>query len=182
MFFTALAPLLPHFADRYDLGKGGAGALAAAYAAGVLAASVPGGFAASRFGAKPAVLVGVALTAFASLGFGLAGSAWTLGAARLAQGIGSAFSWAGALAWLVAAAAPGRRGAMIGTAMGSAVFGALLGPALGAVASLVGIRPTFLAVSGVGLLLCALLARSPGAEAQPQPLSILRRVDAPLLG
>ena len=110
MFFTALAPLLPHFAARYGLGKGGAGVLSAAYAAGVLAGSIPGGLAASRFGPKPAVLVGVALTAAASLGFGLADDVTTLGAARLAQGVGSAFSWAGALAWLVSAGPPSRRG------------------------------------------------------------------------
>jgi MFS family permease len=180
MFFTALAPLLPHFASAYGLGKGGAGVLAAAYAAGVLAASVPGGLVASRLGAKQAVLIGVAATALASLGFGLAGSAWALGAARLAQGLGSAFSWAGALAWLVGSAPPGRRGAMIGTAMGSAVFGALLGPALGAAATVVGIRAAFVAVSGAGLVLCAFLAATPGAERQPQRLSALRRLDAPL--
>src|SRR4051794_10018521 len=158
MFYTALAPLLPHFAAHYGLTKSGAGALTAAYAAGVLAASVPGGLAASRFGAKRALLVGVALTAVASLGFGLAGSGWALGAARLAQGVGSAFSWAGALTWLVASGPHARRGALIGTAMGSAVFGALLGPVLGAAASVVGIRPAFLAISGLGLVLCLFLA------------------------
>ncbi len=67
MFYTALAPLLPHFATRYALGKGGAGVLAAMYAAGVLGASVPGGMAASRLGPKRAALLGVALTAVASL-------------------------------------------------------------------------------------------------------------------
>src|SRR5207237_2453497 len=91
MFYTALAPLLPHFASRYGLSKSGAGVLSGMYAAGVLAASIPGGMAASRFGAKRATLVGVALTAGASLAFALAGDAWTLAAARLAQGIGSAF-------------------------------------------------------------------------------------------
>src|SRR5690242_3030013 len=104
MFYTALAPLLPHFATKYGLGKGGAGVLAALYAAGVLAASVPGGIAASRLGPKRAVLLGVALTALASLAFGLATDKWMLGAARLLQGVGSAFSWAGALAWLVSSA------------------------------------------------------------------------------
>jgi MFS family permease len=182
MFYTALAPLLPRFAESYGLGKSGAGALAAMYAAGVLAASVPGGLAASRYGAKRALLVGVALTALASLGFGLATSAWTLSAARLAQGIGSAFSWAGALAWLVSAAPPGRRGTLIGTAMGAAVFGALLGPVVGAVATFAGVRGTFVAVSVVGLVLCALLATEPGVEPRPQRLSALRRADAQLLG
>ena len=181
MFYTALAPLLPHFASTYGLSKSGAGALAAMYAVGVLAASVPGGLAASRFGPKRAVLVGVALTAAASFGFGLATDAWTLGAARLAQGIGSAFSWAGALAWLVAAAPAGRRGTLIGTAMGAAVFGALLGPALGGVATLAGIRATFLAVSVAGALLCAFLAAAQGSSARPQSLSALRRADSRLL-
>ena len=180
MFYTALAPLLPHFASTYGLGKGGAGALSAAYAVGVLAASVPGGLVASRFGAKRAVLIGVAATAFATLAFGLAGSVWLLAVARLAQGVGSAFSWAGALAWLVASAPPGRRGAMIGTAMGSAVFGALLGPALGAAATVVGVRAAFIAVSGAGLVLCGFLAAMPGPTSQPQRLSALRRIDAPL--
>ena len=182
MFYTALAPLLPHFASRYDLGKGGAGALAALYALGVLGASVPGGLAASRLGPKRAVLLGVALTAVASLGFGLAGDKWTLGAARLAQGIGSAFSWAGALAWLMGAAPPQRRGTIIGTTMGAAVFGALLGPVVGAVATLAGVRSTFIGVSVAGFALWAWVAARPGTPAQPQPLSALRRADVRLLG
>jgi MFS family permease len=182
MFYTALAPLLPHFATSYGLGKGGAGALAAMYAAGVLGASVPGGVAASRLGPKRAVLFGVALTAVASLGFGLAGDKWTLGAARLAQGVGSAFSWAGALAWLVATAPPQRRGTVIGTTMGAAVFGALLGPVVGAIAALAGVRATFIGVSAFGFALLAWVATRPGAPANPQRLSALRRADLRLLG
>jgi MFS family permease len=182
MFYTALAPLLPHFATHYGLGKGGAGVLAALYAAGVLAASVPGGIAASQLGPKRAVLLGVALTAVASLGFGFAGDKWTLGAARLAQGIGSAFSWAGALAWLVGAASPQRRGTVIGATMGAAVFGALLGPVVGAIATLAGIRPTFIGVSVAGFALWGWVAARPGTPAHPQPLSALRRADVRLLG
>jgi MFS family permease len=182
MFYTALAPLLPHFTARYGLSKTGAGALAAMYAVGVLAASLPGGLAASRFGARRAALAGTALTAIASLGFGVAGNAWALGAARLAQGIGSAFSWAGALAWLVAVAPAGRRGTLIGTAMGAAVFGALMGPALGAVATVTGVRATFLGVGGLGFLLCAWVTMIPGEPAQPQRLAALRRLDTPLVG
>ena len=182
MFYTALAPLLPHFATRYGLGKGGAGVLAAMYATGVLLAAVPGGIAASRLGPKRAVLFGVALTALASLGFGLASDKWTLSAARLVQGIGSAFSWAGALAWIVGAAPPQRRGTVIGTTMGAAVFGALLGPVVGAIATLAGVRPTFIGVSVAGFALWAWVAKRPGAPAHPQPLSALRRADVRLLG
>src|SRR5205814_2172637 len=42
LFFTALTPLIPRFADKYDLSKAGAGALVAAYAAGTLVGAVPG--------------------------------------------------------------------------------------------------------------------------------------------
>ena len=183
MFYTALAPLLPHFAVRYGLSKGGAGVLSGMYAAGVLAASVPGGIAASRFGAKRAVVVGTSLTATASLAFGLATDFWTLSLARFAQGVGSACSWAGALAWVVAVAAPGRRGTVIGTTMGAAVFGALLGPVLGAIASLAGVRVTFVGVSLLGVALATWVAVTPGVPAQPQRLSeLVRRGDKQLVG
>lgn len=182
MFFAALAPLLPHFVSQYGLSKGAAGVLSASYAAGVLAASVPGGLAASRFGPRLAALGGVALTAVASLAFALSHDVWMLGAARLLQGIGSAFSWSGALAWLVAAAPRERRGALIGATMGAAVFGALLGPVLGAVATVAGVRPTFIGVSVLGVALGAWVFVTPGVEPQPQSLSALRRADRRLLG
>jgi MFS family permease len=182
-FFAALAPLLPHFVSAYGLSKAGAGVLSASYAAGVLAASVPSGMAASRFGPRATALVGVTLTAAASLAFALAGDPWALGAARLAQGVGSSLSWAGALTWLVAAAPRERRGALIGTTMGAAVFGALLGPVVGAIASVAGVRATFLGVSLIGAGLAAWVAATPGVAADPQPLSTLvRRADRRLLG
>jgi MFS family permease len=182
MFFAALAPLLPHFVSEYGLSKGAAGVLSASYAAGVLAASVPGGMAASRFGPRQAALGGVALTAVASLAFALSHDVWMLGAARLLQGIGSAFSWSGALAWLVAAAPRERRGALIGATMGAAVFGALLGPVLGAVATVAGVQATFIGVSVLGIVLGAWVLATPGVQPQPQSLSALRRADRRLLG
>jgi MFS family permease len=182
MFFAALTPLLPHFVIEYGLSKTAAGVLSAAYAAGVLAASVPAGVMTARIGPRQAALGGILLTAVASLAFALSSSAWALGVARLLQGVGSAFSWAGALAWLVAAAPRERRGALIGTTMGAAVFGASLGPVLGAVATVAGVRATFGGVSALGLILAIFVALTPGVAAQPQPLSALLRADRRLLG
>jgi MFS family permease len=182
-FFAALVPLLPHFVSSYGLSKGAAGVLSAAYAAGVLTASLPSGLVAARFGPRRAALVGVSITAAASFGFAFADDAWTLGAARLFQGIGSALSWAGALAWLVAAAPRERRGQLIGTTMGAAVFGALLGPVVGAIATVAGVGATFAGIGVLGAGLAAWVAATPGVPAQPQAMSeLFRRADRRLAG
>jgi MFS family permease len=182
-FFTALVPLLPHFVSTYGLSKGAAGVLSAAYAAGVLAASLPSGLVAARFGPRPAALVGVSITAAASFVFASSDDAWMLGAARLLQGIGSALSWAGALAWLVAAAPRERRGQLIGTTMGAAVFGALLGPVVGAIATVAGVRATFAGIGVLGAVLAAWVAATRGVPAQPQAMGeLFRRADRRLVG
>src|SRR5918997_1638775 len=150
MLFAALVPLLAGYADEHGLSKAAAGLLVAAYPAGALVGAVPGGVAATRLGPKPAVVGGLALMSVAGLAFGLADSAWTLGLARLLQGFGSALSWSGALAWLMAATPRERRGERLGTAIGAAIFGALLGPALGGAAGVFGAAASFGAVSVAG--------------------------------
>jgi MFS family permease len=177
MFFAALTPLLPHYVDELDLGKAGAGVLQAMYPAGALVAGIPSGMAAARFGVKPTVLIGLTLLALTTVAFGLADSVWTLNVARFLQGVSSAFSWTGALAWLVAAAPAGRRGRLIGSAFGAAIAGALFGPVVGAVASYTGTGPAFGTVAGLALVLAAVAAATPAAAPeQAQPLRAL--VDA----
>jgi MFS family permease len=177
MFFSALTPLLPHYVDKFHLGKAGAGVLQAMYPAGALVAGIPGGMAASRLGVKPTALIGLALLALTTVAFGLADSVWTLDLARFLQGISSAFSWTGALTWLVAAAPPGRRGQLIGSAFSAAVVGALFGPVLGAAASFTGTGPAFGAVAVLALVLAGAAIVTPAAAPEsPQPLRTL--VDA----
>ena len=175
MLFAALVPLLAGYAEEHELSKTGAGLLVAAYAGGALAGALPGGIAASRLGPKQAVVAGLVLMSFASLGFALAGSAAGLGLARLVQGFGSALSWAGALAWLISATPRERRGEMLGAAMGAAVFGALLGPVLGGAAGVFGEPAAFGTLSLAGALLVAWALRTPGAPAEPQRVRELRQ-------
>ena len=170
LFFTAMTPLLPQFADKYDLSKAGAGVFISTYAAGALIGAIPAGLATTRLGPKRTVLAGLVLMTAASLGFALAGNVWALGASRLFQGIGSSFSWAGGLAWVIAAAPRERRGALLGTAMGAAVFGALLGPVVGALAGIVGTRPAFLGVTVAGAVLVGWAAAIPGIAQERQTL------------
>jgi MFS family permease len=153
MLYAALTPLLPHFAHDLHLSKARAGTLVAAYAAGALVGGLPGGWATARVGARRAVLVGLVGMGLASLGFAFADSFSTLFVARFVQGLGSAFTWSGSFAWLLAAAPRERRGALIGSAMGAAVFGAMFGPVVGAAAALAGRAVIFCALAGLSALL-----------------------------
>jgi MFS family permease len=134
MFYAVVAPLLPALTDELSLSKAAAGVLTAAYPAGTLIGSLPGGLLAARWGPKQTVLVGLTLMAISTLVFGFANDIVVLDAARFVQGFAGACSWAGALAWLIAEAPADRRGTLIGTALGWAIAGALLGPVLGSAA------------------------------------------------
>jgi MFS family permease len=174
IFFAALTPLLPHFADEFGLSKTAAGILTAAYAAGGVACAIPAGWFASRVGVKAAVLLGLALMIATSIAFGFATSAWALIAARFGQGVGSSLSWNGSLAWLIAGTARERRGQVIGNSMAAAVGGALLGPVLGGIASLVGTAPAFSAVAVLGFVLAAWAWATPAEKPEsPQPLRMM---------
>ena len=182
ILYAALVPLLPHYADEFGLSKSQAGLVVGAYAFGALIGAIPGGIAAARYGPRRAVIAGLVLMALASVGFGFAGSGVELGIARLAQGFGSALSWTGALAWLVAGTPRERRGEMLGTAIGAAIFGALLGPALGAFAEAVGTRPAFVGVAGVSVVLIVWALRTPAVISEPQsPRALLGAARQPLI-
>jgi MFS family permease len=174
IFFAALTPLLPQYAEDLDLSKTGVGILAASYPAGALLGGIPGGFSAARYGVKPTVVAGLLLMVCTTTAFAFAENIVLLDLARFAQGFASSLTWTASLAWLVSQAPPERRGLLIGTAMSAAIVGALFGPVLGGVASVVGIEVAFAAVAVLGLVLAVWAALTPAARAgEPQPLSML---------
>lgn len=168
MLFGAIIPLLPTFADQYDLTKLEAGLLLAAYGGGALLGGIPGGILVGRVGPKRGVVAGLAVLALSSLAFALAGGPLALGIARFVQGFGSATTWAGALAWVSVSVPRERRGQALGTVFGLAVFGFIVGPLFGGIAELVGIRPAFAAISFVAAGLTAVVAFAAAPERERQ--------------
>jgi MFS family permease len=175
LFYTVLAPLLPHYSERFGLSVARAGLLTGAYAAGALLAAIPSGLLVTRIGVKATALGGLALLSLASIAFGLATNAETIFVARVAQGCGCALAWTGGLAWLVVRAPEARRGELIGFALGAAVAGALLGPAVGALASVTGAAPVFVGLAVPAGVLVLWGATLPGHAGDEITLETFRR-------
>jgi MFS family permease len=175
-FYAAITPLLPSYAEALDLSKAEAGVLSAAYPAGTFAGALPGGWLAARAGVRPTVLLGLGVMAASSVAFAFADTVEVLDGARFVQGVGGAFSWAGALGWLIGEAPRERRGELIGSAMGAAIVGALFGPVLGAAADAAGPEPVFCAVGAIGVGLMAWAVRTPArAPTAPPRMGVLVR-------
>jgi MFS family permease len=176
MFYAAIVPLLPGLAHSLHLSKLSAGVMTAMYPLGTLVAALPGGLLAVRVGPKRTVYAGLGLLAGSTLVFGWANQPAVLDLARFVEGVGGACSWAGGLAWIVAEAAPDRRGGLIGGALGAAIAGALLGPVIGTIATGIGRGPAFSAVVLLALVLMIEAGRLPSLHtATGQGLRDVRR-------
>jgi MFS family permease len=176
MFYAAITPLLPEYADDHGLSKTAAGVLSASYAAGTLIAAIPSGFLAARIGFRSAMLVGLGLLGVSSVAFAFADSVVVLDLARFAEGVGGACAWTGGLAWLLAASPDDRRGEMIGAALAAAIFGILLGPVIGGIATVTGPEIVFCTVAAIAAGLAVWVFATPGLA--PHGVPSVRRVAA----
>ena len=160
-FYAVVAPLLPSYAEQFDLSKTGAGVLAAAYPLGTLIGAIPCGVLAARWGPRRLVLVGLPLMGLSSVVFGFAQNVFLLDAARFVQGVGGAASWAGALVWVLTEAPAERRGELLGTVLGAGLAGALVGPAVGGLAEATSSEIVFSSILLVAAGLAAWAAGTP---------------------
>lgn len=156
---AVLTPLVPFYRRELGLDEGQTGILVAAYAAGLLLASLPAGWAASVFNPRKAVIAGLIGVSVSGLAFGFADDIAFLDISRFFLGVFGALMWAGSVAWMVSATPRDRRGQVMGTLLAAAVAGELAGSPIGALAESVGTDRVFIGVLVVALGL-ALVART----------------------
>ncbi len=186
VLYSAVTPLLPHYAHAFGASKPAIGVLVASYPAGMLPGSLLGAWIATRAGVRRTTVVGLLLFTVSIVAFGFASDLKTLDALRFVQGIACGCVWGGGLAWVIAISPRGRRGAMLGSVFASAIFGTLVGPVLGTVAAAAGTAVVFACVGGVSLALTAWTLRHPepprAALGAGAPLRVLARDPRIVLG
>ena len=167
LFYAVITPLLPQLSHQLQLSKLSAGVMTAAYPAGTLVAALPAGALAVRRGPKFTLITGLLLVVISTAAFGVLDTVPGLDAARFVEGVGGACVWAGGLTWIVAVTPSDRRGAVMGSALGTAIAGSLFGPALGALASVTGRAVLFSVLAGAALLLLIPVRRSASRASRP---------------
>jgi hypothetical protein len=113
--YSAITPLLPHFAHQFQASKASMGVLAASYPAGSIPGSFLAGAMASRLGVRATTLAGLAVFSIATTAFGFVNTLSVLDVLRATQGVACGLIWVGALTWVITLSPTSRRGTRLGS-------------------------------------------------------------------
>jgi predicted MFS family arabinose efflux permease len=166
--WNAMVPLVPEYSQRFDLSKLQAGILLGSGSVAILLVSIPAGLLGERIGVRRVTLASVAVIAVADAAQALAGSFWTLLAARALFGLAFGVLWTTGIAWLSQAGGE-RQSQLLSLAVTTAGVGGVAGPGMaGIVGERYGLGAPFAVVAGItaGLAGCLALA-SDGERAEP---------------
>jgi multidrug resistance protein len=123
-------PLLPFYATRLGANAATVGALVAAFSVAQLVSAPAWGWMSDRYGRRPAILVGLLVSAVAYVIFAFADSLWLLFLSRVIQGLGG--GTIGVVQAYVADITEGKdRAKALGWLSAVTSLGAVIGPALG---------------------------------------------------
>jgi len=128
-----VAPLMAFYALRLHAPEWMVGPLIASFAVAQLVSSPVWGKVSDRYGRRPALIVGLAGSAFAYLIFGFANSLWLLFASRIVQGLGGGTTGV-AQAYVADTMAPAERAKALGWLSAATSAGVVIGPIIGSVA------------------------------------------------
>jgi multidrug resistance protein len=148
--FTMVLPLLPFYATRLGASPTVIGFLVATYACAQLATAPLWGRLSDRYGRRPLIIAGLAISGVAYLLFGLANALWVLFACRLVQGMGGGITGV-VQAYVADFVPPVDRTRALGWISAATSAGVMVGPAMGSLA-------THVAFSAPGFMAAGLCA------------------------
>ena len=173
--FGLITPVLPQFAQSFDVGVTAASVIVSAFAFFRLLFAPAGGALVTRLGERPIYIIGLIIVALSTGASAFAQSYWQLLVFRSLGGIGSTMFTVSAMALLVRMAPPlirGRVSSMYGSAF---LIGGVIGPVIGGALGELGMRVPFV-VYGVALLIAAafvaIMLRGTPLRADPAHASI----------
>ncbi|MHA6513681.1 MFS transporter [Tessaracoccus sp. Z1128] len=150
--FGIVAPILPQFAQSFDVGLMAASSIVSVFAFIRLIFAPAGGALVNKLGERRVYLVGLLIVGGSSALSGLATDFWMLLVFRGIGGMGSVMFTVSAMALLVRLSPPAQRGhtsSMYGTAF---LLGNILGPILGSAMQGLGLRAPFFIYAGAVFL------------------------------
>ena len=178
--YQAVVPLLPSYADRFDLSKTGAGIVLAAYPLPTPVIGLLAGFLTPRVGGRRMALTGSVLLTISTLAFALAPNVIVLDLARGLQGCAAGITWAASMAWLSANTPRDRLGREAGIVMGLFSTGAVIGPGVGSFAHATSPLLAFSCLAGAAALTIPLAWRAPAGIKIASEASYLRSLGSVL--
>jgi predicted MFS family arabinose efflux permease len=152
--YSVIAPVAPAIAERTDVGPFAIGALVGVFAAGQALGFWAGGAVVARRGARPAILLSLALIAVGCLGFVLLDGLGAWFPARALMGLGSGGLWI-AIVLATIGRFRGDEYRRLTSILGAYAVGAVAGPAFGALEGVRAPFAAFLALTVAGLALAA---------------------------
>lgn len=176
--YLAVLPLLPRYAEQFNLDTFQTGVVLAAYPASVPFVSLGCIVLVPRIGARRITLWSAVLMTVATVIFAWSPNAAVLILARFVQGFASGSIWTASMSWVTDNAPPDRRGRESGIVMGMLSAGSVAGPGIGALAATAGSAVAFglvAVVSALGVLLTSLAPSGRVVGPQSRLFASLRR-------
>ena len=128
--FVIVLPLLPYYAQAFGASALLVGVLISSFSVAQLAVAPLWGRASDRYGRRPMIIAGLALSAVAYVVFAFAGSVWLLLVSRVVQGMGGGTIGV-VQAYVADATPPDQRTKSLGWLSAVTSLGAVVGPAFG---------------------------------------------------
>lgn len=178
--FSIVTPVLPQYAQSFNVGVTAASTLVSAFALMRLAFAPAGGSLVNRLGERPMYIAGLLITAASTLAAALAQNFTQLLIFRSLGGIGSVLFTVSAMALLVRLSPPAARGRASSLYGSAFLLGSVLGPSLGSALAVYGYRVPFFAYAVALLIASAVVAvflagarlREPGPQQSKPALTV----------